>query len=288
MKKSKYEGWLGELQAQITLLDGEPIEPIKRLTHTLPLIAGVINDIKAEVLKNGFAIQEEEIYFFKHIKPSFYALQIFELLLHDLSVRKPVGTPEMLKVYFEEELAYLLRMFRTNAFHYHYYKTGATELDDRYFLRNAEPGRIPIMDVIDPLPGFSTTLDFTFARFIAYERLQLYLLDELTALYSENKVSVKKSGRKLKWTGETINLAELAYGIWLTGQLNHGKASMAETARFLEEVFGVHIGDPHRRWQEIAQRKSVSPSKYLDLMAAEIRRRLENELDLKLQKRRSK
>jgi hypothetical protein len=288
MKKSKYEGWLAELQAQVALLNGEEFQPTERLKHTLPLIAGITNDIKAEVLKNGFTLEEEEIYFFKHIKPEFYALQIYELSLHDLATRKPVATKEMIKAYFEEELVYILRFFKTNAFHYHYYKTGATELDDRYFLRNAEPGRIPIIDIIDPLPGFSTALDYTFAKFIAYERLQLYLLDEMTALYGEDRASMKKVPRKLKWTGESINLAELAYGIWLTGQLNHGKASMAEIARWLEETFGVHIGDPHRRWQEIAQRKSVSPTKFLDLMIAEIVKRLENERDLKLQKRRAK
>jgi hypothetical protein len=144
------------------------------------------------------------------------------------------------------------------------------------------------MDIIDPLPGFSTALDHTFAKFIAYEHLQLYLVGQLTDLFAETKLPAKRATRILKWTGETINLAELAYGIWLTGQLNHGKASMAEIMRWLEEIFGLHIGDPHRRWQEIAQRKSVSPTKYLDLMVAEVKQRLENEHDLKLKKRRAK
>jgi hypothetical protein len=283
LKKSKYEKWLAELKNELAILDGELIKPIKRLQHTLPLISRIINNMKAEVLKNGFAVEEEEIYFFKHIKPPFYALQIYELSLLDLATRKPVGTPEMIKVYFEEELLFLSRFFKTNAFHYHYYKTGATELDDRYFVRDAAPGRIPIMEIIDPLPGFSTTLDLTFARFIAYEQLQLHIVDEL----SEQKLPLKQRV-PLKWTGESINLAELAYGIWLTGQFNHGKASMAEIVRWLEEIFAVHIGDPHRRWQEIAQRKSVSPTKYLDHMAAEVRHRLENEHEMKLQKRRSK
>ena len=288
MKKSKYDGRLVRLQAEIALLDAEPISPIERLKHTLSLTAGVINDMKAEVLKNGFVVEEEEIYFFKHIKPAFYAVQIYELSLHDLATRKPVGTCEMLRAYYEDELLYILRFFKTNAFHYYYYKTGATELDDRYFVRDAQPGRIPIMDIIDPLPGFSTALDYTVAKFMAYERLQLYLVDQLTHLFAETKLPAKRAARTLKWTGETINLAELAYGIWLTGQLNHGKASMAEIVRGLEDFFGVHIGDPHRRWQEIAQRKSVSPTKYLDLMVAEVKHRIENEHDLNLKKRRAK
>jgi len=62
---------------------------------------------------------------------------------------------------------------------------------------------------------------------------------------------------------------------------------MAEITRWLEEIFEVHIGDPNRRWQDIARRKSISPTKYLDLTISEINKRLDNERSLNRQKRRS-
>jgi hypothetical protein len=281
MKKSKYEKWLVELQAELFLLNGEDIKPIDRLRHTLPLIANIINDMKAEVLKNGFAVEEEEIYFFKHIKPEFYALQLFEVSWHDLAIRKPVGTKEMVKAFFEDELLYILRFFKTNAFPYHYYKTGATELDDRYFTRDAQPGGIPILEIIDPLPGFSTTLDYTFAKFIAYERLQLYLIDQLSALFTENNGGCKQIGRSLKWTGESINLVELAYGIWLTGQINNGNATVTEIIEWLEEHLQVIIGTAHRRWVSISRRKRISQTKYLDQVKEAIIKRLDDENGLR-------
>jgi hypothetical protein len=288
MKKDNYETRLAQLRAELALLDGEPISPIERLEHTLPLISGIMGDMKKEVLKDGFATARAEIHFFKFVKPAFYALQIYEADLYYLMANEPMGTSEMQKAFYEEELLYVFRLFRIHAFHYQYFRTGARELDSQYFTREGKPGDIPVLELIDPVPEFSTPLDYLFAKFIAAERLQNLLIDKLKVLYGEQRSKNAKSVPKLRWTGDTINLVELGYGIWLTNQINEGQASMAEIARWLEEIFGVHIGDPHRRWQEIAQRKSLSPTKYVDLVSAEIVKRLENERSVQLQKRRSK
>jgi hypothetical protein len=81
----------------------------------------------------------------------------------------------------------------------------------------------------------------------------------------------------LKWTGNTINLAELAYGIWLTGQINHGNVSVNQVVGWLEKQLGVKIGDPHRRWQSIAARKRVGPFVFVDEMKDALVKRLEEE-----------
>jgi hypothetical protein len=240
----------------------------------MPLITAIIGDIKTEVLKNDFAIEEEEIYFFKHIKPTFYALLFYELFLLDLDTRRPIGTPQIIKAYYEDELGHIARFFEINAFYYHYYKTGATELDDRYFIRDAAPGRIPVMDLIDPFPGFSTTLDLTFARFIAYEQLQRHIVDRLT----QPPLPLKKM-ITLKWTGEAINLVEVAYGIWLTGQLNNGNATITEIIQFLEQHLGIGIGIPNARWAQLSARKTTAPTKYLDRMKEALEQRMAEELD---------
>ena len=288
MKKDKYEKALAELRAELALLDSENIKPIERLKHTLPLISGILNDIKKEVVENGFPSVEAEIHFFKFVKPAFYALQIYEVDLYNLSAGAPVGTDEMLKCYYEQELLYVFRTFRIHPFHYQYFRTGARELDNAYFTRDGRPGDIPILELADPQPGFSTPLDYLFAKFIAAERMQHLLIDKLTVLYGRQPAKSVKSVPKLKWTGDTINLVEIAYGIWLTNQINDGQASMAEITRWLEEIFGVHIGDPNRRWQDITRRKSVSPTKYLELSISEIAKRIDNERSLNRTKHPSK
>ena len=287
MKKHKYEITLAALRSSIALLDGESITPLERLRQTLLLTSEKINEVKKEVVQNGFTSTDEEIHFFKLVKPAFYALQLYEVDIYNLTTNVPPGTGEMQKAFYEQELLYVFRLYRTHAFHFQYFRTGARELDAQYFTRDGRPGDIPVLELPDPFPGFSTPLDYLFAKFMAAERLQHVLIDKLTVLYGHGPVKSAKPVPKLKWTGDTINLVELAYGIWLTNQINDGQASMAEITRWLEEIFEVHIGDPNRRWQDIARRKSISPTKYLDLTISEINKRLDNERSLNRQKRRS-
>ena len=285
MKKSKYESWLAEVQAELEMLDGEVTAPLDRLKHTLPLISGIVNEIKEEILKDGFESAEAEIHFFKVIKPGFYALQLFELEWYNLCANKPAGTTEMVKAFYEEELLFLLRFFRNNAFHYQYYRLQANEMDQQYFLREGRPTDIPVLDVIDPLPGFSTALDYLFAKFIAYERLQLYLVDELTVLYTGKRL--EKPSPKLHWTGEKINLVELAYGIHFTGQVNKGKAEVIEIIGSLGESLGLKISpdQAYRMFLDIKRRKTVSPTRFLDKMANAVQRHIDDSFSLKKSKR---
>lgn len=283
--KTKYDKWLAELQNEILLLDHFSTEPLARMRHTLPLITGVLNDIKKEVLEIGFENPEAEIYFFKHIKPAFYALQVYEADLFTIEMNRPVATAEMLRAYYEQELSYIFRLFRIHAFHYQYYKTNASILDAQYFTRHGEPSDIPILENFDPNPGFSTPLDYLFSKFIAAERMQEYLLDQLNSTVRPLKT---KPGPIMRWTGEAINLVEVAYGFWLTGQLNDGNATITDIVLWLEEKLAVKIGVPNARWAQIGARTHSSPTKYLDRMRESIQQRINEEHGSRESKRKAR
>lgn len=267
------------MEAELALIDEIDTSPIERLRHTMPLITRIITDVKQLVLKDGFNSPVAEIYFFKQIKPLFYAHQIYEVLYYNLRVQAPVGTPEMIRAYYEDELQQVFRVFRTEAFPYQYFQTKATELDEVYFLRDAKACETPLLELIDPAPGFTTSMDYRFAKYIAYERLRDVLVELLTNAQLATKFQRSTHDKKVffKWTGDAINLVELAYGIWLTGQLNHGNAGIAEIMLWLETNLQVNIGRPFRRWQSISGRKRVSQVKYLDQMRSAVLKRLEDE-----------
>jgi len=114
--------------------------------------------------------------------------------------------------------------------------------------------------------------------------LQSYIADELIGLESPVKFSnaaMTESPIELKWTRETINLVELAYGIWLTGQINNGNAGITEIIQSLEIHFQVKIGRAYRRWTSISKRKRVAPTKYLDQIRDAVLKRLDEENSLK-------
>jgi len=277
---TKYDKWLNELQNELLLLD--QVEPMARLRHTLPLLSGALNEIKTEILASGFETEAAEIHFFKHTKPQLYALQIYEADLYTVVTNRPVGTPEMLRTYYEQELQYIFRLFRIHAFHYQYYRTGATILDTQYFLRNGKPADIPILAIAIE-PGFSTPLDYLFAKFIAAERMQEYLLDQLSL-----PARPIKPGPVLRWTGEAINLVEVAYGIWLTGQLNDGNATITDIIIWLEHHLAIKIGVPHKRWDQISARTHSQPTKYLDRMRQALADRIDTERGIREHKRKAR
>jgi hypothetical protein len=287
MKNIEYEMILADLQAGLAKFQTDNETPFERFRDSLALIREKLLELKAAVLESGFASQAEEIHFFKTIKPQFVALQLFEIGLYSLQSQRPAGTPDMIKAFYEQELRQLIHFFRSNGFAYQYYRCQATELDSSYFVRGADPQLPPLLVEIDPWPGFSTAMDYAFAKFIADERLQGWLLDRLNELFCETREPEVPGRKQVRWTGESINLVEVAYGLWLTGQLNEGNVTITDVIHFLEEKFQIKIGVAYRRWTEISNR-THNTTKFLDRMRDSVQQRLNEELDIRSRKRKAR
>ncbi|RYZ78731.1 MAG: hypothetical protein EOP04_29155, partial [Proteobacteria bacterium] len=280
------------LEEELDLIHDLGDLPIKRLTAALTTVKQTLIKLADYVGQNPFENEGEEIAFFKHQKPKYLCEKYYALEKFTIETSRPLTDSDTLRTFYLGELDFIPRYFEKHQFLYQYFKFGFTELDHLLFLRGVKPSDTLFFECAVVDEAFETFGSELFARFMAYEKLQNYLIDELNSIgQSQMPLSSHAPGSNLtalKWSGETINLVELAYAIWLTGQVNNGKASVSEVVRWLEENLAVHIGDAHRRWQEIAQRKSVSSTKYLDEAVAEIKKRLDNELLLKQAKRRSK
>jgi hypothetical protein len=166
-----------------------------------------------------------------------------------------------------------------NAYHYQYYKNNLKELDSLFFLRNAGPLTVPLAEISDIDAEYSTPMTFLFARFIAYERIQYHILEEITSI----KYPVNAHPRKntiddtdLKWTGGLVNIVELIYGLFLTGQFNNGNASLNQIVRWMEAHLDVNIGIIQRKLSEIERRKRLSVTKFIDQMKDAINDKIEN------------
>lgn len=271
-----------ELAEELELIHDLGALPVKRLSTAVSATAAATYKLKVHLEEHPFTKEQDEIDFFKIWKPRFASEQFFALEKFTIETNRPLTDIPSLKSYYEQELLFIGRFFNQHQFLYQYYKFEFTELDRVLFIRGSISSNIILPETADLNPQFSTKGDHLFAKFIAYEKIQAYLLDELKSLDHPMKSSDENKGlTELKWTGETINLAELAYGIWLTGQMNNGNASVTEIFEFLERCFQAKIGTAFRRWQSISRRKRLSQTKYLDQMREVIRRRLDDENDIK-------
>ena len=256
--------------------------PVKTLSEVLAQCRRYLMELRAQVKVENFADQDAEVHFFKQVKPKFYARKIFHFELYGLDMNRPVGTKDMMICFYREELAFIARFFAIHSAAYDYFRTGRTELDHLYFVRGAEASVEQIQEMQDADPLFSTSMDYLFSKFIAYQDLQEEIIKRIGLLDgSLVPANVAVPERGIKWTGKVVNLGELIYGLYYTGQLNHGNAQLSEIVALFERMFMVKIRDVHHTFGEIRERKVSSPSKFIDSMAAAILQRVDEDLKYK-------
>ena len=258
-------------------------DELRKLNSVTLLSKNTIAEIKAFLQTHQFESEQEEIEFFKSMNPKVLAPPIEEGLKYSILINKPIDTNEALIAYFENALKNLQNFFSMNNFFYQYFKNNFMELDHIYFNRNAGPVTIPVVEI--PMQGteYYPAMSFLFAKFMAYQNVQRYILEEIGTLktsYSNSTLPVSHvHDPAMKWTGDAINVVELAYGLWLTGQLNNGNASLNQIVRFLEKNLNVSIGIAQRKFAQITRRKRISITKFIDQMHDAIQKKIDEDFE---------
>lgn len=249
---------------------------LERLKTGLALVQKALAQLKIELAKGGFADENEEIYFFKTGKPRIYALLILITERYAIENSMPLLGKDKQIAHLESQLFFINRFFRQNEFIFQYYRLGATDLDDRYFTRKGGSQIFGFAEVPEVDPSFSTVADYLFSKFIAYEKLQEMIKQEIEMRKGGETNTNSNASKQLKWTGEAVNMVELVYGIYETGQVNGGKISLSELMDFFGQVFQVNISGYFKRFADIKRRKSMSKTRYLDEMQQLVSKRIED------------
>jgi len=265
-----------DLAEEVSLYNDMGAIPVKRLAGKLQVINKALAELKQFLQDNPFTDPQDEINFFKYEKPLFVCELLTAHYMFTIETqRRQFNSEVLIHNYYEQELKVIRHHLQQHQFLYQYYLLEASELDTLLFIREAEISDILLPEIPDLDPEQSTKGSYLFAYFLAHEKVQEFLINELYA--SSNNETF---GKRLNWTGETVNLVELAYGLYLTGQLNDGKASIAEIIEWLQSHFNVDVGNAYRRWQDISKRKRIAATKFIDQMRDAINKRLDDDNDL--------
>lgn len=238
------------------------ISDAARMQGKLSSVRTALNELREKTAAEGFTGPQEEIQFFKYWKPSFLGRYFYEQEVFKIKMGIPDGYPEDKKNFYRDELNYIDKFNHKHQFLREYYLSGSTELDHLYFLRNATPSNLLWLDAPFVDHGFATVGESLFGKFMCNDWLKAHIRNALADLERQ----VNDPEPHLRWTGDVVNLVELAYSLWLTGQFNHGNASLNQIVKALEVTWGIHIGIIQRRFTEISARKLVSPTKFIDQM----------------------
>ena len=224
---------LQNLTEQLNFIDIEVDDIVHKCEKSIEITIKALQKVKDLVLKTGFKSKQEEIYFFKEIKPLFTSKRIYHNSVYRIETKKPSGSSRILKKYYNNELEKLKRYFDDNLDFYKYYRTKSTYLDYKYFLR----GTFDVKQSLDNFYyeadlKFTTSHDFKIAKILAHDLLQLYLEDKLKTLERKNdKLNIQRNpNSKLIWTGSKVSLTELLYALHSEGVFNNGAVDLKNIA----------------------------------------------------------
>jgi len=266
---------LQELEAALAALNMEETDPGRLRQRSLELIGAAIGILHQQVSDYQFPTLEQEVEFFKTIKPQFAALWNYYTRLDLIELKKP-ATMKPLRRFLQQELLLLQVFFDHHLEFYQYYRSGGTTLDAQLFVRGAALPPGFSSSRIDADSRFSTPGDYVLGRLLANERLRAHLTDLLQQLDSGQNLAQPR--RQLHWTGNKINFIELAYALYKSGEINQGKADLAGILEGLRSLFNIKLEVMHayRYFEDIRMRKMYSRTRFLESLRDQLQRHMED------------
>ncbi len=261
---------------QLEQIESDEGNVLYKTKNCIQVCMSTMQQIKEKVCSFAFESKQDEIKFFKEVKPCFFSKIIYYLRLFHIETRRPVGDAKAEEHFLLKQNRRLTHFFENNREFYQYYRSGATYFDEQYYLRGSQDLHLTVdAHYFDSDPGFRTSHDYKLAKLMAYEQLRHYLHKALS-LYATPPTPGSGSTAKplLTWTGSKTALIELLYALQSTGIFNNGAAEVKQIATCLQETFNVELGNYYRTFQEIRIRKG-SRTQFLEQLQERLVKRMD-------------
>ncbi|WP_203256883.1 RteC domain-containing protein [Hyunsoonleella ulvae] len=233
-----YNKLIEELEQKIKTLNSENDDIFFISEKGVEFCKYTLEELRRWVVSNGFLSNEEEISFYKSIKPKVLSKLIYFVENFNIESKRPKTDTKAQTKYYNNYINTLQEYFTNNQEFFYYFKRGATHLDEQYFLTKNAKVRLNKEDyqfLTDQ--NFSTSHCSTLATIIAYEKLIIKLKIEISKL----KTGIKMKGiynpfqkeSNLNWTGNKTDLIELIYALHSSGSINSGAADIKGVMQIL-------------------------------------------------------
>lgn len=213
--------------------------------------------LKKFIIAYTFRNENEEIKFFKEIKPRLFYRMIYHRKVYNIEMNRPCGL-ESQRAYLIEEIEAVNRYNYKRSDFVRYYRSELTHLDALYYLRNRTESALYLESFhFERDPLFSTNCDYKVARIMANEFLITYLTEQLESIDHERENHTLPN-EKITWMDSKTDLTELIYLLDSKGCF--GELPLTRLANYLCLVFNVHL-DPNlsRTFYEMKNRNNPTP-----------------------------
>ena len=273
---------LAKIDAEIRLRDCGVNSTMDNALYMVRFIAPMYEQLREMIISYSFPSVEDEICFFKELKPEILSKYIYFNKVYHIELKCPDGSNDCIREYLSAELDKLTYFFRNNIEFYQYIRSQSTHLDNFYFTRKPIGTSIlPSFESFqyDADPLFSTGYDYKVAKILCNKYLKVYLEDKMIKLNNaEYKTGRSSKFNSVCFTGKKNTLIELGYALVSSGDINHGNIEIKEFMEYLSFVFNIDLGDYYDAY--IAMKERKNRTSYLSKLIENLRKRM-NEGDAK-------
>ena len=215
-----------------------------------------MRELESLITGHEFSALEDEIHFFRDLKPPFTAEHLYYSRVLALEKNRPESSPESAMTYYRQEVAGLQAFRDEHAEFCTYLRRKATFMDHTYFVRSYGEGvSYSRGRMTGSGTGFSSSHDGLVAELLTVERLEQHLLNRvLETLEAIRTLEAKRP--VLTWTGPRSSLVELIYALYLAECLNNGEPTLSATVKMVTGSFNIELENFQKTLLEISSRKT--------------------------------
>jgi hypothetical protein len=259
MIQSPYKDVLYSIVKKEQEISLESVHVIDESYRMILFLQDLLSGMKKQVLEHHFTESNEEIEFFRIIKPQILGKLIYYNKVYRIETSCPVNGGKMYYKYFSGELQHLKNEYKEhicNSDFYRYYRSGRTDRDHDFFKLgriNLNTGLNSFIFEVDT--QFSTYYDYKVSRIIADELLYNYLIIKTNPVDKPDMVLQNaESTKDIFWTESKNALIELIYALYVSGAISHGKTGIRKISSLFQIVFRIQLGDIHHAFHRMKER----------------------------------
>ena len=263
-----------EVDARIEQIESSEDNILKRSLAGSQVLGEAFNRLKTFILIYTFKNEEEEILFFKDIKPKFCYRLIYHRKIFNIEMNRPLAGFDAQKEYLNRELNAINDYTTKRLDFVRYYRSGSTHMDSLYFLR----GRVDTEQYLETFyyeldPKFSTNCDFKVAKIMANDMLSAYLMQEIELLNDNGMKfgTFNFPATKKTWMGSKTELQEQIYSWDSAGSF--GDVALTQHYDYIQNVFNIQLdGNLSRAFGDLKIRNVPTP--FLDKLKNALLKRM--------------
>lgn len=241
------------LEEELERIIEESENMLQRFERSYLVTESVMAELKNFIMNYPLNDMEEEIHFFKEIKPAFEMEFFYYYELTELEYGKPLGGHKTQKRYWNRQLEVIGNFFERNHEFYNYYRSGRTSSDADYFTRGETLSFHPGFDLD---MSFSTVHSHKVAQLLAYEQLQNFVRTYIDGKDRLSPPPEQRAARKpLRWKIKQVHLIELGAALHEVGAF--GDCTLKEVMDHLGGCFEIQLGNFYRVIQGMRIRKKT-------------------------------